>query len=281
MDQDQIFATVFELLRNDELTNEDLCVYLDASPAEVRSYIQILKQSGINIVEDFNFDDSYRLVADEVMEKRFLRFEDFLNLRTMDYSNRKLSSKTSYVRFANLLNDAQVEIPYDDLGLEYLPENQRLGYEIATAFVAKMKHKIIHLNYVDVAGAKTVRDIEPMEIFYRDESWYIWAYCHLRSALRIFKITKEISMEETAETFIPRPFNIIEGTNDPRNFNERYFVTLEFEKSVRKQVRTDFRRDKLVELPDRILVLEKDLYNPDYAKKFLSKYGKKVAVSYP
>jgi biotin operon repressor len=283
MNLDQILATVFELLRNDELSNDDLCDFLGATPGQVDDYIETIIKSGIEVdaIPD-NGDTYYCLRTEEVMYKRFLRFEDFLTLRSVATDARPLTTKKGLLNFANNLQYEQNRVPdINDGGLMYFPDIEEVSDQIVTTYLAIKNSTVINFDYVDANLDNTLRNIEPLELFYRDDSWYVWAYCHLRHALRMFKLSEMDSMVSTKQSFIRRPFNILEGTNDTRPFTERYFVTLEFSRSFEESIRKEFRHDKLVILPDRILVLEKDLYNRDYAQKFLAKYGSKVNVTYP
>lgn len=121
--------------------------------------------------------------------------------------------------------------------------------------------------------------MEPLDIFYRDGKWYLWAYCCKRGALRLFLNTHIFKTQLlNDQTYLRRPFVLEDGTDDPRDFRQRYWVDFSFKEKYFETISDQFENDKVVHLTDRVLILEKDLYNPNFASKYLQQYGKHVKI---
>ena len=50
--------------------------------------------------------------------------------------------------------------------------------------------KVIEITYFNSYGEENKRQIEPLQIWFKDKSWYIKAFCRLKQDYRIFKITR-------------------------------------------------------------------------------------------
>lgn len=65
------------------------------------------------------------------------------------------------------------------------PINKKVFDVIQAALI---KEKQIEIHYTDYTGKSTKRIISPLQSVHYQENWYIDAYCHLRQALRQFKL---------------------------------------------------------------------------------------------
>ena len=76
--------------------------------------------------------------------------------------------------------------------------------------------KIFHILYEDSSGQVTERDIEIVKTSQRGEKLYIYAFCHLRLAVRLFLVDRIISMTENGQKidiyeYLNRDFTPLSG----------------------------------------------------------------------
>ncbi len=78
----------------------------------------------------------------------------------------------------------------------------------------------VSISYFDRAGEATKRIIHPHLLIYKQNIWYVWAFCTLRGEFRTFRIGRMRSINGTGETFERKPFR---REDIPLNFwrNER------------------------------------------------------------
>lgn len=279
MPADDIISILFLLVKEKQATNHYLCDYFDATPTQIEQAINQIQESGFQITVDRQSDPTYQLITPQVMYKRFVTFDQILNLYLFLTDEPKPKGKAQMRDFALRVELSELRAPYmiefEDMKGAFL---HRM---IADLFLALSERKVVNLDYVDVKYDRTNRDIEPMEVFYQDQQWYVWAYCRLREDFRIFKISTTMDIHPKSEKFIRRPFTIFEGVKDPRSFRDFYFVTFELDKSLKDQLKTTFKMDKRLVTKDKIVILEKDLYSFEYAQAWLKQFGDKVKVVDP
>jgi predicted DNA-binding transcriptional regulator YafY len=66
----------------------------------------------------------------------------------------------------------------------------------------------VRLCYQAFSQRETCRDVDPYALSFRSGFWYLIAYCHLRDAMRTFRVDRIQEIEPLQETFkIPPDFN--------------------------------------------------------------------------
>ena len=68
---------------------------------------------------------------------------------------------------------------------------------------AIIEHQVLHIAYHSLKDDSTTeRDIEPMQLTYANQNWYLTAYCRLRQSIREFRLDRIEQLYPTANTFI-------------------------------------------------------------------------------
>ena len=65
--------------------------------------------------------------------------------------------------------------------------------------------RLVLLRYRDAEGRASERRVEPCAVVYLWQSWYLWAYCRLRSGFRLFKLSRVEAAQGLMERFEARP----------------------------------------------------------------------------
>ncbi|MBF3290316.1 WYL domain-containing protein, partial [Pseudomonas aeruginosa] len=59
----------------------------------------------------------------------------------------------------------------------------------------------VEFRYRDPQGAETLRQLDPYGLVYRNGCWYVSGFCHLRQALRSFRLDRLDAPRMLAERF--------------------------------------------------------------------------------
>ena len=65
---------------------------------------------------------------------------------------------------------------------------------------------LAEIEYSARTGEKTTRKIEPHVLVFKQNIWYLYAFCHKQRAFRLFHLGRIASAVKTEETFRKRPF---------------------------------------------------------------------------
>jgi len=74
-----------------------------------------------------------------------------------------------------------------DLGRDTRPGDNRM---LATLSLAAQAQQRVHLHYRAPRGDASERDFDPYGLAYREGRWYVVGHCHLRRALRSFRLDR-------------------------------------------------------------------------------------------
>jgi predicted DNA-binding transcriptional regulator YafY len=85
---------------------------------------------------------------------------------------------------------------------EWEPSAGAVIDEVVSSAVAT--NRVVNLVYVDAAGTRTTREVEPLGLLWGTAGWYLVGWCRLRSAVRGFKLGRIESATLTDEHAPPR-----------------------------------------------------------------------------
>ncbi len=92
--------------------------------------------------------------------------------------------------------------------------------------------KRLSIDYISRGGEHSKRVIDPYVLIFKQNVWYVWAYCHTKQSFRTFKIGRIRSAKFTGAEFTKKDFTRRDiDLNFSRNAEELTEVTLEIEKS--------------------------------------------------
>lgn len=70
---------------------------------------------------------------------------------------------------------------------------------------AVLEHKPLRFDYYGKNNTMRQRTVEPLQLLFKDYTWYLRAWCREKKALRLFKIMRMKRVECLEETFVPDP----------------------------------------------------------------------------
>lgn len=79
---------------------------------------------------------------------------------------------------------------------------------------AVLEHRLLRFDYYGQYHEMSERTVEPVQLLFREYTWYLRAYCHSRKAIRLFKIMRMTRTACLEETFLPDPRRYAEAEED-------------------------------------------------------------------
>lgn len=85
-------------------------------------------------------------------------------------------------------------------------DEHRFSEKLALTERAVEEREALEIDYISREGERTQRKILPHLLVYKQNIWYVYAYCTVRKAFRLFKLGRMRSILATGETFERIPF---------------------------------------------------------------------------
>jgi predicted DNA-binding transcriptional regulator YafY len=271
-------VTAGYLAQKHELSVRTIYRYVDILSMTVPIYIQQGRNGGICI------SDSYKL------PKGFMTKEEYeaaIEALSAMYSQlpeerflaaqRKLSSQIkAEIRDLTLSGElGSIIVDNSSWGDSRFADNLRFMEECIR------DKKVLEIDYRSRVGESTKRKIEPHVLVFKQGIWYVYAYCRMQSAFRLFRIGRIFSSFLTDETFEKRAFK---REDIPLNYwsNEvkSVSVLLEFSESVIADAQDWLGVENLQQRGEK-LIAEVELPDDEILIKKLLSFGSGVTVKSP
>jgi predicted DNA-binding transcriptional regulator YafY len=208
--------SVLEMLQaNGHMAGHELAARLEVDVRTVRRYITTLQDMGIPVEAEIGRYGGYALRPGFKLPPLMFSDDEVLMLvvglmmaRSSGLSGAHLSVETALAKIERVLPFAlrerlralQATMLVDRDGSEALAESG----VVSLLSLASQQHRQVHLRY-NSDGDITERMYDPYSVIQYDGRWYVVGYCHLRRALRTFRLDRVDSVALLDTAFNPPP----------------------------------------------------------------------------
>ncbi len=197
---DRLLAIVLELQRKGQLRGEDLAMTFEVSTRTIYRDIQALSEAGVPIIAVQK--KGYSLVEGYFLPPLHLTTEEALILalgcdfmgQSFDDQYRVAASAASRKIDAVLPETLRQEVSFLSTNISFfaadpLSEKQRDHLRQLRSAIAE--RRTVHFCYTKkkvTSSEVTVREVDPYSLTRLANDWLLMGYCHLRKALRVFRL---------------------------------------------------------------------------------------------
>jgi len=132
--------------------------------------------------------------------------------------------------------------------------------------------------YYNSNGEKSKRIVEPLQIWFKNKSWYLISYCKLKNDYRTFKIAriKEINiLQEQFERELPK-----EKKEERCNFKSISF-TLEISKEMAYRVYDEFENEEIITKDDGNFSVNVEYPENEWVYSYILSFGEYAKILKP
>ena len=220
----RILALLELLQAHGRMTGAEMARSLDVNPRTVRRYITVLEELGIPVTTEQGRHGGYMLVAGFRLPPMMLTNEEtlaislglqaarHLGLEEVEPAITSVRAKLERVMPEKLRH--RLRVAGDTTNL-LLPRTRNQGHLLPVLADAIQSQTRVALQYHSRKDEILPREVDPYGLVFHYGHWYLGGYCHLRKALRSFRLDR---MRDVALLEIPfqRPadFNAAEHFRD-------------------------------------------------------------------
>ena len=228
---DRLTAILIHLQTKRVVKAEEIATRFELSLRTVYRDVKALMEAGVPIGSEagkgYFIVDGYHLppVMFTQDEASAMMMAGKLVDRMTDQSVR-VAFNGALLKIKSVLNEAQkdhLESLQDHIEVlkPYMNSTEQTGNFLTDLKNAVVGKKIIHLYYFsNNQNELTMRDVEPIGLFYYSTAWHLIAWCRLRNGFRDFRCDRIKELKQTGESFESRSistmqeyFNSLQQTN--------------------------------------------------------------------
>lgn len=275
----RLFGIVYLLLNKKHTTAGKLAELFEVSKRTIYRDIEILSQAGIpiyltkgrgggiSLLSTFILNKTVLTEAEKTSILSALQAVDAVTLEQTDTAKQKLSCL-----FGNQNTD-WLEVDFSSWA--NTDEESLTFNTLKTAVLTK---HIVRFLYHNGDGTAMERSAEPLKLIFKGQSWYLYAYCHVRQDFRFFKlrrIKELIILDEifnrTSETKIL--------TGEPISKEDWVNITLKLSSKIAFRVYDEF--EKPEKQPDGNFIVTFTAQKNNWIYSYLATFGEHCEVLSP
>ncbi|EUJ44936.1 helix-turn-helix transcriptional regulator [Paenilisteria rocourtiae] len=279
---DRLLEILILLMNRKQVQAKELAAYFEVSVRTIYRDIETLsiagipiemtrgRAGGISLMKEFSLSK----IPITAKEKDVLQVA-LQNLSTTNFP--ELATLTE--KLQALWHTSQKEwIAIDSAEYGSPPERNEIFETMKRCILENHKISFIYYNS---SRQKTRREVAPLKLWYRGSAWYLWGYCYLREAYRLFHIHRMVDMAEIGyfrPDYDESAFEIFRETAVTPA--PRLVVHLVFEVAVYYRLLAIFPTE-IMQLSDNRIVVKTEMPKTDWLYSFLLSFGSDVQIIAP
>jgi len=275
----RLFEIVYLLLKKKKVTAKELAERFEVSTRTIYRDIEVLSRANIPIYATKGKDGGIGLLEEFVLNKTVLSEEEqnqiLFALQGMDkvtgQAGNDIVAKLSTI-FQKEADD-WLKIDFSNWGKE---GSQKEWFAVLKKAI--LHKKLVQFIYYNTNGQKSKRTVEPLQIWFKDKSWYLVSYCRQKEDYRIFKIARMKEVEVLNEHFertLPEP-----STEQKRSF-PTITLQLEISKEMAYRVYDEFEPNEITPKENGDFVVTVEYPENDWVYGYILSFGEAAKVLAP
>lgn len=230
---------LFTLLQKRKVTARELSDKYEVSVRTIYRYIEELNSCGVPIdvsrgkYGGLTIADTYRLPAGYFTKEEYVATINALDAMLSQIYDENLVSARDKLESKRKSEKRELSVCGNIIidGGSW-GDGKKFSEKITVCEQAVNESRQLLIDYFSREGEHSKRKIDPHALIFKQNVWYVWAFCHTKQEFRTFKVGRIRSAAFTGKTFTKREF-----TRDDIDLNFYYKddelvdVTFEIEKN--------------------------------------------------
>ena len=273
----RLFEIVYILMQKRKTTAKELADRFEVSTRTIYRDIETLSTANIPIYASKGKDGGIGLLDKYILNKTILSEEEqnqilfaLQGMKKVKGQDEKDILEKLSILFNKKINDW---IKIDFSNWDNMQEER---FDIIKSAILN-KH-LVQFTYYNSNGEESKRIVEPLQIWFKDKSWYLVSYCKLKQDYRIFKIAriKEVKMlQEHFERELPK-----EEENEKHNF-KIIELELEINKAMTYRVYDEFESKEITKKEDGNFIIKVKYPENEWVYGYILSFGEYAKVLNP
>ncbi|MFF2885476.1 helix-turn-helix transcriptional regulator [Paenibacillus sp. NPDC057967] len=203
MKLERLISMVYMLLNNEILSASELADKYNVSQRTIYRDIETICAAGIPVVSYQGVNGGYGIMEEYKMDRSLLGSYDVDSLVTVLQSMSTVfqdeRAAETIRRLKTIQNGQQGSSLSLDIGGRTI---YRKSLQLLRDSIAELR--VVRFQYISLKNERLVRTVEPVQLLYRNDSWYLYGYCRSRLDYREFKLSRMEELKSIGQHFTDR-----------------------------------------------------------------------------
>ena len=287
---DRMLTIIVMLLNRNRISAKKLAEKFEISVRTVYRDIEAINMAGIPIVSFLGNSGGFGILENYKLDHQLLTLN---NLCSMLSALKGINSTLEDIELESSIEKLRNLIPQDktdhlDLHMEQIiigmlpwaeTSNQKQRVKIVQNAITQTQ--LITISYRNYANETSTRQIEPMSLVFKGYTWYLFAYCHLKTDFRVFRISRIIDLQVEDVLFTRRKKSYLEIEEASKKQVSLTSITLKFAPQMRTRVEDVFDRENIEILNTGEMIVTAQFPEKEWYFTLILSFGEHVEVLGP
>lgn len=277
---DRLFRIIYLLMEKKCITAKELANRLEVSERTIYRDLDKLSIAGIPVYTTRGNGGGITLLSDYVLDKVTLTDEDkckiISSLQAMNAvtNERDVKELERLQDFLGWDEPDWIEIDFSTWG------NAERQAEIFQQFkTAILQHFYVEICYASCNEMTSERRIKPLKLLFKDQAWYLYAFCEMRQDYRYFKLARMIEYRVTEDTFEAIPVGRLCTDDYSKSIAPAQRIKLQIDKKMAFRAYEELPNVQRLENGD--LICELDVHDVEGFIGYVLTFGEFVRILSP
>lgn len=207
----RLLSIIYILMNKGTVTAAELAERFEVSVRTIYRDIDTLSMAGIPVYTTKGRGGGISLTEQFVLNKMLVSKKEQKQILAALTSLRETGVRDEEA-ILEKLGDFFMEKPENWVAIDFSDWSGRRQAIFQQIKDAILNRRILQFDYYGAHGDMSRRCVEPVQLLFKEYTWYVRAFCRNRQAMRLFKVLRMKRVETLSETFAVRN----DMTNGPR-----------------------------------------------------------------
>lgn len=278
MKDNRLFRILYYILEKEKVTANELAEKFEVSVRTIYRDIDSISSVGVPIFTTQGKGGGIKIDNEYILNKSLFDANEkeqiIAALQGLEKTNKAYKSEliTKLSALFKIKNSNWIEIDFTSWG-----SNNTYQDLFNTLKIAIINKNIIFFSYISSKAEKINREVKPIRLLFKEQDWYLYAFCLLRNDFRYFKLSRIRDLEVLAINYEDNFENIV--LKREIKYENTVNIKLKFNKSVAFRVYDEFKA--IVEDKKGNLYVEMKIPNNYKLYNYIFSFGANVEILEP
>ena len=278
MKDNRLFRILYYILEKEKVTANELADKFEVSVRTIYRDIDSISSVGVPIFTTQGKGGGIKIDNEYILNKSLFDANEkeqiIAALQGLEKTNKVYKSEliTKLSALFKIKNSNWIEIDFTSWG-----SNNTYQDLFNTLKIAIINKNIISFSYNSSKAEKINREVKPIRLLFKEQDWYLYAFCLLRNDFRYFKLSRIRDLEVLAINYEDNFEN--EVLKKELKYENIVNIKLKFDKSVAFRVYDEFKA--IVEDKKGNLYVEMKIPNNYKLYNYIFSFGANVEILEP
>jgi predicted DNA-binding transcriptional regulator YafY len=271
------------LLNKGSTTAGEMAERFNVSTRTIYRDIDVLSTAGIPVYTTRGSGGGIFILEDYSLNKTVLTDNErdslLLALKTLQATKCPEINKTLDKIGAIFKNTQAVEW----VDVDFLPWGSGPNAENKLLIIkdAILKCSVIAFDYINAGGIRSRRAVEPLQLRFKGQAWYLNAYCRTRHEMRVFRLSRIKNIQATGDTFVRRPVEDLREEDPETPPQNNVTLKLRFQPEDLFRVLDDYDEEHIIRNEDGTYDVTVTFPEDEWVYGYIMSFGHYVEVLEP